>query len=188
MMPQEKFPIVPCPELSHADRLEQNRFWRFWRILIEVDLPWVLLEGWRSKWRRALEQAGSRRRYWKLKKKVPWRPCLHCKVFHGPWKLRWFVGRRLGRSTKFLQRRYPEDTPHKFPSETNTVSPKNTFVLSGNTSVVIGSPKMNPKVQLKKVIVVSHDFKTFARIAIIPVMTQCHIANCWAIPKRIKMK
>lgn len=56
------------------------------------------------------------------------------------------------------------------------------------TSVVIGSPRMNPKVQVKNVMVVSQDFNTLALIAMIPVITQCQIASCCAIPNKIKMK
>lgn len=56
------------------------------------------------------------------------------------------------------------------------------------TSVAIGSPKMKPQAQLKNVIVVSHDFSTLAFIAIIPVITLCHIASCCDMPNRIRMK
>jgi hypothetical protein len=37
---------------------------------------------------------------------------------------------------------------------------------------------MKPQMQLKKVIVVSHDLRAEALIAMMPVMTQCQIQSC----------
>lgn len=52
----------------------------------------------------------------------------------------------------------------------------------------MGRAKRNPQAQLKKVMVVSHDFRTSAFMAMMPVMTQCQMASCWEIPNRINMK
>jgi hypothetical protein len=46
------------------------------------------------------------------------------------------------------------------------------------TSVVMGRPRTKPQMQLKKVIVVSHDLRAEVLIAMIPVMTQCQIHSC----------
>jgi hypothetical protein len=46
------------------------------------------------------------------------------------------------------------------------------------TSVVIGRPSTKPQAQLKKVIVVSHDFRVATLMAIMPVMMQCQMHSC----------
>jgi hypothetical protein len=46
------------------------------------------------------------------------------------------------------------------------------------TSVVIGRPRTKPQAQLKKVIVVSHDFRVATLMAIMPVMMQCQMHSC----------
>lgn len=50
--------------------------------------------------------------------------------------------------------------------------------LADVTSVARGSPSKNPQQQLNKVMVVSHDLRSFDFIPIMPVMTQCQMASC----------
>lgn len=52
----------------------------------------------------------------------------------------------------------------------------------------MGSPRTKPQAQLKKVMVVSQDLSTLALMAMMPVIKQCQMASCWAMPKRIRMK
>jgi hypothetical protein len=42
----------------------------------------------------------------------------------------------------------------------------------------MGKPRTKPQAQLKKVMVVSQDFRVAALMAMIPVMTQCQMHSC----------
>jgi hypothetical protein len=46
----------------------------------------------------------------------------------------------------------------------------------------MGRPRTKPQTQLKKVMVVSQDFREAALMAMMPVITQCQMHSCKHIP------
>jgi hypothetical protein len=56
------------------------------------------------------------------------------------------------------------------------------------TSVARGRQRKNPTRHVQKVMVVSQDLRQHERKATMPLMTQCQMASCWAMPNATREK